>query len=540
MSFNLNISNNDLKKNNSFSNSNEFEEYYLLKENNFYKFIISIFDDDIIINCKKYELKINKNDLPNFITISFKSIDYVYKYFINLFENNRISIKNIKINKYISLICKTDFKNIEKESILLLNYGKNHQNHFFGNNGKLINEINNLKKEIKILNNKIENLTIHNNLLREKLSMNQPNENPKKNQNNPNNKEQNKNLEKNSFSLNFIPEINPKKIIFPSNIVYNSNTSYFSFNNYIVFKAIDDITYLIYANNLSIISFNINENKTNFEIKNAHNKPILSFRYYNDNANKQDLFISISGTDHNIKLWNFNKTELIADIQTIYSNFFNQRLLKSACFLNDNNQTFIITTNPVKVFNFKGEIVKNINELIISTDFIDVYYDKKYHKIYILISNECFIKAFDYNENKTYKYFKENMVNFCGGYFIIKEKDGIAELIESCYDGYIKIWNFHSGDLLSKIKVCLNVMENNGTIVEVGELCIWDDDYIFVGGNDLKIKLVELKTEKIIKELYNKEGSVKSLKQFIHPKYGKCLISQDGYSGTIKLWIIEK
>ena len=319
MSFNLNISNNDLKKNNSFSNSNEFEEYYLLKENNVYKFIISIFDDDIIINCKKYELKINKNDLPNFITISFKSIDYVYKYFINLFENNRISIKNIKINKYISLICKTDFKNVEKESILLLNYGKNHQNHFFGNNGNLINEINNLKKEIKILNNKIENLTIHNNLLREKLPMNQPNENPKKNQNNPNNKEQNKNLEKNS--LNFIPKINPKKIIFSSNIVYNSNSSYFSFNNYIVFKAIDDITYLIYANNLSIISFNINENKTNFEIKNAHNKPILSFRYYNDNANKQDLFISISGTDHNIKLWNFNKTELIADIQTIYSNF---------------------------------------------------------------------------------------------------------------------------------------------------------------------------------------------------------------------------
>lgn len=41
-----------------------------------------------------------------------------------MFENNRIAIKDIKINKYISLIIKTEFQNIEKESILFLNYGK--------------------------------------------------------------------------------------------------------------------------------------------------------------------------------------------------------------------------------------------------------------------------------------------------------------------------------------------------------------------------------------------------------------------------------
>ena len=238
--------------------------------------------------------------------------------------------------------------------------------------------------------------------------------------------------------------------------------------------------------------------------------------------------------------------ELIVNIPKIYSNCFHKALLKSACFLNDNNQVYIMASdnegfNPVKIFNFKGEFIKDIDKLKDKANFIDVYYDKKYHKNYILISNECLIQSFDYNENKIYKTYRENNVNFCGGHFVIKEKNEITELIESCYDGYIKIWNFHSGDLLTKIKFSLPEMTNKSTkVIEVGELCIWDDDYIFVGGNDLKIKLVELKTGKIIKELYNQEGSVKSLTQFIHPKYGQCLISQDQYSGKIKLWIIKK
>ena len=68
----------------------------------------------------------------------------------------------------------------------------------------------------------------------------------KKNQNKLNNKEQGKNLEKNSISLNFNSAINPKNIIFSTNIVNNLKSPYFSFNNHIVFKAIDNITYLIY------------------------------------------------------------------------------------------------------------------------------------------------------------------------------------------------------------------------------------------------------------------------------------------------------
>ena len=167
-----------------------------------------------------------------------------------MFENNRIAIKDIKINKYISLIIKTEFQNIEKESILFLNYGKKNKNIFLEKEKKMINEINNLKKEIKILKNEIEELKNYNNLIKEKLSMKKTSENKEKNLNNAYNNKPIFNIEKNSFSLDFNPTLSPKNIKFFNNLVYGSNGTYMSFNNYIVFKANNDITYLIYAYHL--------------------------------------------------------------------------------------------------------------------------------------------------------------------------------------------------------------------------------------------------------------------------------------------------
>ena len=59
--------------------------------------------------------------------------------------------------------------------------------------------------------------------------------------------------------------------------------------------------------------------------------------------------------------------------------------------MNDNNQIYIIASNlgiysHIKALNFKGEIIKDINEEC--TYFIDVNYYKKLHKNYILLSNE--------------------------------------------------------------------------------------------------------------------------------------------------------
>ena len=114
---------------------------------------------------------------------------------------------------------KTDFKNKEKETILLLNYGENNKKIFFGKSENLINEINSLKQEIKMLKNKIEELAAQNNLLQEKLLKKQPNEDKRKNQNLIFNKKQSKKLSVELFSLSINRELDPKKIKFLNNIV---------------------------------------------------------------------------------------------------------------------------------------------------------------------------------------------------------------------------------------------------------------------------------------------------------------------------------
>ena len=69
---------------------------------------------------------------------------------------------------------------------------------------------------------------------------------------------------------------------------------------------------------------------------------------------------------------------------------------------------------------------------------------------------------------------------------------------------------------------------------------MWNNEYIFVGCDDKTIKIIELKNGKIINELKGHNNKVLSIKSIIHPKYGKCIISQGADDNSIKIWIINK
>ena len=181
----------------------------------------------------------------------------------------------------------------------------------------------------------------------------------------------------------------------------------------------------------------------------------------------------------------------------------------------------------MKIFDFNGNKIKEINNSNDKTNFIDIYYDSKLSKNYILTVNEGYIKSYDYNKNEIYKKYSDNGHN--GGCFIfINESKEIIKIIESSYDGNLRIWNFHSGELLYKIKVSNQSLR---------EICILNNEYIFIGCDDKIIKLIELKNGKIIKKLKGHYNEVISIKIIIHPKYGKCLISQGARNDSIKLWI---
>ena len=248
--------------------------------------------------------------------------------------------------------------------------------------------------------------------------------------------------------------------------------------------------------------------------------------------NKLDLIISISSRNNNIKLWKSIDLILLYNFENINES----GTLKSACFLNYKEEIFIIASNsnnfdkakPIKVYELNGNQKMEINNSKDDTYFIDVYYDSKLSKNYIITGNYYDVKSYDFDENKLYyKYFDKFSKDHCCAIINDDDDGGIIKLIESSKDGNVRIWDFHSGKLMNKIQVSNN---------RLFDLCLWDNNYLLVGCGEEIIKLIDLKAGKKIKTLHD-FNSVISLKKINHPKYGKCLISQGNEIEQIMLWI---
>ena len=305
-------------------------------------------------------------------------------------------------------------------------------------------------------------------------------------------------------------------------------------NAFCVFQSgSNNLLYIVYTTRFnSIISFNISEEKKIKEIKEAHKDKITNFRYCLDQKNKIDLIISISSHNNNIKLWKSIDLILLYNFENINES----GTLKSACFLNYKEQIYIIVSNsnnfdkakPIKVYELNGNQKMEINNSKDDTYFIDVYYDNKLSKNYIITGNYYDVKSYDFDENKLYyKYFDQFSKDHCC--VVINDDGEIIKLIESSKDGNVRIWDFHSGKLINKIEVSKN---------RLFDLCLWDNEYLLVGCGEEIIKLIDLKNGKKIKTLHD-FNSVISLKKINHPKYGKCLISQGNEIEQIMFWIKE-
>ena len=334
---------------------------------------------------------------------------------------------------------------------------------------------------------------------------------------------------KTKLLLNKPQDQNPENIQYLKDVTNDSFSYFYLDNTFTVFNSVNNILYLIYGTkDKSIISYNLMENKKVIEIKKAHNELVVNFRYYSDKPKKRDLIISIS-YDNNIKLWNVNQWECLCDFNDVNKSGYSL----SACFLKDNNEYYIITSHYsdnselLKVYDINGKKIKEINNSGDDTSFIDIYYDEKLAKNYILTGNIGYVSSYDYNDNKLYHRYSENdLEDHCS--IIMNIKEDIVKMIESCGDGSIRIWNFHSGELLNKIVV---------TKKRLFGMCLWNEKYLFVGCEDKTIKLIELKSGDIINNLIGDNKIVLTIKKLFHPKFGRCLLSQGNKDNQIKIWI---
>ena len=330
---------------------------------------------------------------------------------------------------------------------------------------------------------------------------------------------------------------NPKDIKFANDIAIDSFATYSYEDSFTVFRSINNILQLIYATkDRSIISYDLSNKSVLHKLFNCHNNFITSFKHYLDKINNRDIIMSISKKDNNLKLWNANTWDNICNLANVNSNDF----LYSASFLLDNNKNYIITSNGcnrqyymnlhnfelMKVYNFNGEKIKEIPDTNDCTFYVDSYYDQKLSKNFIITGNYNYVKSYDYDKGILYhQYFESN--NGIHPSVIIMESEEKIKLIESSEDGAIRIWGFHSGNLIRKIQT-----DNNNLY----GVCLWNDNYAFVGCKDQTIKLIELKNGLLIKTIKGHNGRIISFKKFIDSKEGEYLLSQ-GLDQKIKLWI---
>ena len=304
----------------------------------------------------------------------------------------------------------------------------------------------------------------------------------------------------------------------------NDSYSHLSLDNsFCIFNSINNILYLIYANiNRSIIAYNIVNNKKMLEIKNAHEEYITNFRYYLDNIKKRDLIISISSDDTNIKIWNIN-FECLININNLNEDGY----LFSACLLSYKNQLYIVIPSIefIRTFDFNGNQIKALKDYNESIVIIDNFYDNEICINYIITGNTGYIKSYDFNSNKIYYKYCDNDESEHYS-IIINDKSNIKEMIETCSDGYIRIWNFHSGELLRRIKTYYGLLKG---------ICLWNKDFLYVGCNFNSIYLIDLNKSISIDEI--KGYNAICIKKIIHPFYGDCLIFQGYENNQIQLLI---
>ena len=187
-----------------------------------------------------------------------------------------------------------------------------------------------------------------------------------------------------------------------------------------------------------------------------------------------------------------------------------------------NEAQYILTCSIYHVFcvwNSKGQLLKE-NKIVNFLFFIDTWQDPKNGELYVIIGNDSDVTSYTFNDLNIYKKYSDGKVS---NHFSARVNDK-GLLYETDRKGDLRIWNFHTGDLIRKI-------ENN---VELNGVCLWNDQFVLAGGAFGKLILFDLKDEGVKKIIAINESFVRTVISFIYPIYGASVFTYSS-NGTINM-----
>jgi len=259
-------------------------------------------------------------------------------------------------------------------------------------------------------------------------------------------------------------------------------------SNFCVFKSIENIYYLVYVNKYDIISYNLNDMKIQNKITINYNEYLDCYHHimghFFDKINKRDLILI--RTYLGMLIFNFNSLECL---------FSHKNYKIVGCLFFDKNKIFIYTQEYSSI-NCKDTFT-DLNEKkvkkfpSITAYFSNSYYDDNKDESFIILGTEKNIKSYIYCSNniKVYHEFSDG-TEIRHNYVMIKKEKEITKLFDGSNDGYIRIWNFHTGELLNKILICKNY--------RVLGFDFLDDKYIICGNSKDIIEIFDIETKKFI------------------------------------------
>lgn len=304
--------------------------------------------------------------------------------------------------------------------------------------------------------------------------------------------------------------------IFNDCVSFGLNGVFVIFKNILNFHA---IIYPCFSNEL--VYYNLDEDKLIGKYK-VPQKYMRLLKHFLDKDKNRDLLISLSSSNNNLIVWDISSFKKILTVKNIYQ--FGSTLYYS-CFIYNENKIAILTCccdepNEIKILELDGKISTFPNTNI-STTFIENFKDLNSNLTYVVTCHKRFMRSYIYNTKALYKQYEENGNNTIDDKTSFREiliyNDVELKLISSDDNGFIKVWNFHSGQLLKKIS-CL--------MKKCISLTLWNSRYLICSIINDFIEIIDLRENKIISIISKFKCLGVSIVAVKLADYGNCLIGQ--------------
>ena len=329
-------------------------------------------------------------------------------------------------------------------------------------------------------------------------------------------------------------------------------------DTFALFKSINNKYLLIYSYSedykiYSLICYDLINSQNITKIAKAHDDRIYTCRHFLDKKANNDLLIT-SSFDKYIKIWNLtDQYKLIYKKKPDYNYQINTYLL-SENLLFYNNKNYLITSayeiqsNGYEILSYDLELdnekinqknmeYQKMNNSMDNTNFLGVYYDNNLNP-YILAGNFGNVKIFDFSKKKLLNTYIDynKQINYLS--IIIKENENKNKnLIVTGADGFLRIWDFNSNNLICKI-----YSEVDKWLIG---LCQLNNQYILATCWDGNLKEFDLLSNTFVTSFKgnNNENNIEDNPLFTVKKFeigGKIFLVSHSKKGIIQLWENEQ